>query len=208
MAATGLLGCGHDGAARNPKLSQAHSALGEDLVRRKDPEGAKRELIRAVQLDPENRDAHSLLGVIFFMEGVQKVNILDREQCLRGVAAEEQLKEANTEFRRAEEYFRTTLALSEKESRVDSDVLNYLANVALHFKRYDEAISLCRRALDNILFSQRQAALGTLGWAYFLKGDRASAARELRQSVFQEPRFCLGSPGDGTQRCRAPTSGE
>jgi len=71
-------------------------------------------------------------------------------------------------------------------------VLNYLANVALHFKRYDEAISLCRRALDNILFTQRQAALGTLGWAYFLKGDLASAARELRQSVFQEPRFCLG----------------
>ena len=166
--------------------------LGEDLVRRKDPEGAKRELIQAVQLDPENRDAHSLLGVIFFMEGVQKVNILDREQCLRGVAAEEQLREANKEFRRAEDYFRTTLALSEKESRVDSDVLNYLANVALHFKRYDEAVSLCKRALENILFTQRQTALGTLGWAYFLKGDRVSAARELRQSVFQEPRFCLG----------------
>jgi len=188
----GLLGCPHQGAVRNPKLAQAHYLLGDDMLRRKDAEGAKRELIRAVQLDPDNREAQNLLGVIFFLEGVQKLNILEREQCLTGVAAEEQMKEANKEFRRAEEYFKTVIALSDKEGRIDSEALNYLANVALHFKRYDEAIALCKRALDNILFSQRQTALGTLGWAYYQKGDRVGAARELRQSIFQEPRFCLG----------------
>jgi tetratricopeptide (TPR) repeat protein len=188
----GLAGCEHTGAVRNPKLAQSHYLLGEDALRRKDPEGAKRELIKAVELDPDNREAHNLLGVIFFLQGLQKLNILEREQCLKGVAATEQMNEANKEFRRAEEYFKTVVALSEKEKRTDSEALNYLANVALHFKRFDEAIGFCRRALENILYSQRQLALGTLGWAYFQKGDRASAARELRQAVFQEPRFCLG----------------
>jgi type IV pilus assembly protein PilF len=187
-----MAGCPHAGPQPNPKLSQAHFMLGEDMVRRKDPEGAKRELIKAVELDPDNHDAQNLLGVIFFLEGVQKLNILDREQCLKGLAADEQMKEANKEFKRAEEYFKATVAISEKENRIDSEALNYLANIALHFKRYDEAIARCKRALENILFTQRQAALGTLGWAYFQKGDKVGAARELRQAVFAEPKFCLG----------------
>jgi len=187
-----LSGCPKDGPARNPKLSQTHFLLGDDLLRKREPDGAKRELLKSIELDPDNREAHNLLGVIFFLEGVEKLNILERHRCLKGIAAREQREEANKEFRRAEEYLRTAIKLAEKESKVESDSLNYLANVALHFQRYDEAIAIAKKALDNILYTQRQLTLGTLGWAYFQKGDRVSAARELRQAVFHEPKFCLG----------------
>jgi Tfp pilus assembly protein PilF len=187
------MACNHtEGAKRKPDLSHTHYLIGDDLLRKKQPEGAKRELMKAIELDSLNRDAHQLLGMIFFLEGVHKMNLLEQEQCLKGIAAEEQKREANKEFRRAEEYLRESVKLGEKEKRVESDVLNTLGNIALHFKRYDDAIGYCRKALDNILYTQRQFALGTLGWAFHQKGDRQSAARELRQSIFHEPKFCVG----------------
>lgn len=184
--------CNHTQTKTDTKLSRTHFMMGEDYLKKKMPDSAKRELVRAIELDPENREAQMLLGVIFFLEGLQKANLVDREQCLKGLAAEEQRKVANDDFRRAEEYLKTAVGLSEKEKRIESEGLNYLANVALHFKRYDESISLCKKALDNILYSARQFALGTLGWAYYGKGDRVGAARELRQAIFHEPKFCVG----------------
>jgi len=80
--------CNHtEGAKRKPELSHTHYLIGEDLLRKKQPEGAKRELIKSVELDPDNKDAHQLLGMIFFLEGVHKMNLLEREQCLKGIAA-------------------------------------------------------------------------------------------------------------------------
>jgi type IV pilus assembly protein PilF len=184
--------CGTSTPVHNQKLSHTHYLLGDDYLKKKMPDAAKRELVRALELDSGNKEAMTLLGVIFFLEGMQKVNIIDRGRCLRGVAAEEQRKEANEDFRRSEEYFGSAVKLAEKEKKTDSDALNYLANVALHFKRYDESIALSKRALDNILYPSRQMALATLGWAYYSKGDRASAGRELRQAIFHEPRFCVG----------------
>lgn len=184
--------CPSGGVRRDVKLSHTHYLLGSDYIKRKLPQAAKRELMSAVELDPKNIDAHYLLGVIFFMEGVNKVNLLERRQCLEGLAAQEQRQEANKEFRRCEKYLLNVVKLSEKEKKARSDALNYLANVSLHFKRHDEAITRAKRALSNILYISRHLALGTLGWAYYHKGDLTGAARELRQSIFQEPRFCVG----------------
>jgi type IV pilus assembly protein PilF len=184
--------CGTTTPVRDEKLSNTHYLMGDDYLKKKMPDAAKRELVRAVELNPSNKEAVTLLGVIFFLEGMQKVNIIDRGRCLRGVAAEEQRKEANEDFRRSEEYFGSAVKLAEQDKKTDSDSLNYLANVALHFKRYDDSIAFSKKALDNILYSARQMALATLGWAYYNKGDRKSAARELRQAIFHEPRFCVG----------------
>jgi type IV pilus assembly protein PilF len=187
-----LAACPSAGTKRDPKLSETHYLLGSDYMKKKMPQLAKRELIMAVELDPDNLDAHELLGVLFFFEGVNKVNILERNQCLTGVAADEQRQEANREFRRCEEHLVKVIKLAEKDKKVESDALNYLANVSLHFKRYDEAINRAKKALSNILYVSRHLALGTLGWAYYQKGNLVAAARELRQSIFHEPRFCVG----------------
>lgn len=186
-------GCPSVTTEKNAKLSRTHYLLGSDYVKKKMPDAAKRELFKAIELDSENKEANQLLGVIYFLEGLQKMNLLERKQCLKGRAASEQRREANKEFRRCEQYFRRSLELEEqKEKKIDSDDLNYLANVALHFKRYDEAISLAKKSLDNILYASRHLALGTLGWAYYHKGNKVAAAKELRQSVFHEPKFCVG----------------
>jgi Tfp pilus assembly protein PilF len=185
-------GCPTAASNKNVKLSRTHYLLGADYVKKKMPDVAKRELFQALKLDPDNKDAHYLLGVIFFMEGLHKMNLLERVQCLKGAAASEQRREANKEFRRCEKYFKASVRLVENDKKIDSDGLNYLANVALHFKRYDDAIAFAKRSLDNILYTSRDLALATLGWAYFHKGDKVKAAKELRQAIFHNPKSCVG----------------
>jgi len=185
-----LGGC--PGPHYNPKLANTHYLIGADYIRKKMPQAAKSELMQAVKLDPDNSDAHYLLGVIFFMEGMNKINLLERVQCLSGIAAQEQRQEANKEFRRCEKQLLEVVRLAERERKERSDALNYLANVSLHFKRYEESISRAKKALTNILYVPRHLSLGTLGWAYYQRGDLVGAARELRQSIFHEPRFCVG----------------
>jgi tetratricopeptide (TPR) repeat protein len=177
---------------KNSKLSRTHYLLGSDYVKKKMPDAAKRELMRSVELDPANKDAQQLLGVIFFFEGMNKVNILERERCLKDTAAQEQRAEANKDFRLCEKHLLEAVRLGKKEKKTNSDALNYLANVSLHFKRYDEAITRAEQALSNILYASRHLALGTLGWAYYHKGKLGDAARELRQSIFHQPKFCVG----------------
>lgn len=193
IAALLLVGaCPSAQVKRDPKLSHTHFLLGSDYVKKKMPHAAKKELLEAVKLDPQNREAHELLGILFFMEGVGKVNTMERTQCLRGVAAEEQRSEANKEFRRSEVHLLEAVKLVDKDKKEGSDALTYLANISLHFKRYDEAVARAKQALSNILYVPRHLALGAMGWAYYHKGDLGSAARELRQSIFHEPKFCIG----------------
>jgi type IV pilus assembly protein PilF len=188
-----LAACPSGVTQRNPKLSHTHYLLGSDYMKKKMPDAAKQELVRAIELDPENKDAHRLLGMLYFFEGLRKVNLAERVQCLKGIAAEEQRREANKEFRRCEKHLLLAVKLGEKDKeKKDSESLNYLANVSLHFKRYDEAIGRAKKALSNILYVSRHVALGNLGWAYYHKGDLVGAARELRQAIFHEAKFCLG----------------
>jgi Tfp pilus assembly protein PilF len=177
---------------RNEKLAHTHALLGADYLRKKMPMAAKQELVTALDLDPENPEAHELLGVLNFHEGLQKLNLLDRDQCLKGRAASEQIALANMDFRLAEDHTKKFVNLSEKENKTESNALVYLANIAIHFKRYDEAIALSTRALNNIVFAQRHLALAARGWAYLLKGKKEAAEGDFRQSIYHEPRFCLG----------------
>ncbi|MCC6746537.1 MAG: tetratricopeptide repeat protein [Deltaproteobacteria bacterium] len=192
VSCVAVLACDGQSTQRNTKLAGTHYLLAADLVRKRNPEGAKAELMRALELDPDNRDAHQLLGVVFYLEGVHAMNFLEREQCLEGRAAQEQREVANERFRRAEQHLARSVKLAAQERTIQSEDLTNLASVALHFKRYDEAIQHCDKALQNILFTNRFTALGNRGWAYFLKGDRVRAARDLRQALFYQPKFCIG----------------
>jgi type IV pilus assembly protein PilF len=184
-------GCGHS-PVRNSKLSQTHYLLGEDYFRKKQPDESRRELLQALALDDENEEANQLLGVISFLEGLHRVNEIEIDHCLKGEEAQEQREEAKKEFLKSESYFQRAIGLAEKEKKIESEALNYLANIALYLKRYDEAIALGKRALENITFTQQHLPLSALGWAYYQKGEKARAARELRQAIFHDPQFSLG----------------
>lgn len=192
MLLAAVVACDTGSVQRNAKLSNTHFLLGQDYLKRKNPQAAKQELLKALELDPENQEAHQLVGVVFFMEGVHAMNFIERRQCLKGSAASEQREVANETFRDAEKHFHKAVALSGKDGKIESEALNYLANIAIHFKRYKKAVEYTTRALENIMYGNRHMALGVRGWAYALKGDYADAARDLRQALFHQEGFCVG----------------
>lgn len=186
------LSCAHESKQdRDPGLSMVHYRLGSDYFGKKMPRQAKVELLRALELDETNQRANYLLGVLFFVEGVHAANYIDRAQCLRGTAAEEQRRTVNERLRDAHKYLTKAVELAEQQKQKESEALNYLANIAIHFERYDEAIRMCSSALKNVLYAQQHLALGNRGWARFKKGDLEGAGRDLRQALYHRPDACL-----------------
>ena len=192
LAVLAPAGCATHSTKRQASLSKTHVLLAQDYLQKKNPEGAKQELFKALKVDPESEDAHRLLGIVFFLEGVHAMNFVDRTQCLKGSAATEQRELASAKFRDAEKHLLRSLGKAKEDAQSKSDTLNYLANVALHFGRYDQAITYATRAADSILYTSRYMALGTRGWSHFKKGQHALAARDLRQALFHQPKFCVG----------------
>jgi len=180
-------------AQRDFDLSRTYYRMGADYLRKRRPLDAKRELKKSIKLDPQHRDPVYMLGVLLFVEAMHKLNIIDRSQCLKGNEADEQRKVANEVFRRAEKQFKKARKMAKEfEDKPDTDSTIYLANIALHFKRYKEAIKLSKIAMKNDVHPSRHLALAVLGWAYFKLGKLDKAARELRQSMYDRPKFCLG----------------
>jgi tetratricopeptide (TPR) repeat protein len=178
---------------RNFDLSQTHYRMGADYLSKRKPLAARRELRKALKLDPENREAHHLLGILMFVEGMHKLNLVDRTQCLRGSEADEQRAVANIEFRKAEGYLKTSVKMAkEVEEKIQSEGLVYLANIALHFKRYKEAVSLSDQAMVNDLYGGKHLAQAVKGWALYKQRKLKAAAREFRQVIYERPNFCLG----------------
>ena len=83
--------------------------------------------------------------------------------------------------------------LHDTADRPDSpEAWNSVAVTALHFQRWDEAVTASERALSNAIYRQPWAAQGNLGWAYFNKKEYLRAAKELRTALFANPQFCVG----------------
>ena len=180
-------------ADRNFDLSRTHYRMGANLLSKQKPLEARRELRKALQLDPTNREAHHLLGILFFVEGMHKLNLVDRTQCLKGSEADEQRTVANIEFRSAEGYLKTSVKMAKEiEGKIESEGLVYLANIALHFKRYKEAVDLSKLALSNDLYGGKHLAQAVKGWALYKQRKYKAAGREFRQMIYGRPSFCLG----------------
>jgi Tfp pilus assembly protein PilF len=92
------------------------------------------------------------------------------------------------QFKKAEEQFQKAVTLKPQFS----EARNNLAVVMIHFGRYDEAVQQEERALANIVYHEPYVAEGNLGLAYLEKHDFARASKALRQSLFEQPKFCVG----------------
>lgn len=57
--------------------------------------------------------------------------------------------------------------------------------------RHAEAMVLYEEALDDLLYPTPYLARANLGWAYFQQGNFELAQTNLRQSLAQNPSFCL-----------------
>ena len=153
------------------------------------PSGALALMERLVDAQPEGPDAYLMLAGLYSESGrVQDaVTVLDR-------AAQRFPDDRSLLFRRgsilsdaqrpveAEQAFRQLIALEPTHA----DALNFLGYMfAERGERLDEAIALIGRALDGD--PDNPSYLDSLGWAYFKKGDMASAEKYLSRAAAALP---------------------
>lgn len=127
-----------------------------------DPQTAMREFERALELNPEMPEALHARGVL--------LHVVFRR-----------LDEAQASYRKA-------LELQPKFS----DAHTNLGNLYLDEKRYDEAITEYEAALNDMMYRTPFIAQANLGWALYKKGEVGKAVGQLKASVTQNPKFCLG----------------
>jgi type IV pilus assembly protein PilF len=183
-----LSACGPAATRVDPEASQKRYLLGADYFTKGLVEPALEELMKAVELDPNNADAHNLLGLVWLRKGAEAEELSTRNQCLKGEALALEKQESDTQFKKAEEQLRKAITLKKDFS----EARNNLAVVMIHFGRYDEAVELEEKALANIVYREPYTAQGNLGQAYLEKHDFVRAAKALRQALFEQPKFCVG----------------
>jgi Tfp pilus assembly protein PilF len=184
----GALQCTPATTRIDPEASEKRYLLGADYFEKRMFRPALEELLKAIELNPQNQDAHYLLGLLSLEQASESESMIERLSCVSGDEARLERQEIDERFKKAEEEFRKAIA-----AKPDfSEAWNSLAVVALHFQRWDEAISSTEKALSNALYRQPWAAQGNLAWAYYQKKEYLRAAKELRTALFANPQFCVG----------------
>lgn len=136
------------------------------------PRGALESLRRAIQLDPQNAQAHLYLGIVL---GAQQV--FDR---------------AESELRQAVTLYQLRVREDESERAQLADARNYLASVLFNMQRYDESIAMARLVIEEITYPAAHTAWGTVGMASIGKGDYAQAVTALQRAIAIQPNYCAG----------------
>ncbi len=180
--------CGPAQTRVDPEASQKRYLLGADYFNKGLVQPALEELLKAVELDPNNPDAHNLLGLVWLRKGAEAEELATRNQCLKGESLALEKAEADAQFKKAQAQFEKAIAVKPDFS----EARNSLAVVMIHQGRYDDAVALEEKALSNILYREPYVAEGNLGQAYLEKHDLVRAAKALRQALFEQPKFCVG----------------
>jgi Tfp pilus assembly protein PilF len=127
---------------------------------------AIRNLVRAIETDPKNDEAHYLLGIIRLGRG---------------------------ELDEAEKHLRETVRLrKDRDPAGHAGALNNLGVLLIHQKRYEEAAAVLKQSAEEVMNREPWLAFGNLGWAYIELGRYDEAIEVLRRSVFDQPKYCVG----------------
>lgn len=163
-----LAGCA-GGPSRDQVLrSQREYDLGVGLWQEHNLAGAFEHLLEAIALDPDNAEAHLLLGKLFMIH--------------------------RHDYERAEEHLREALRAHQAvdaRAGLPADVKNTLGVLYIHAERYDDAIEVLREAARDLMNREPAVSWSNLGWAYLEKGEPDEALRVLQQAVQIAPDLCL-----------------
>lgn len=169
-AGISLSACVGGPSEEDVRRSQAEYDLGVGLMQEQNVAGAFQHLREAIRLDPDNADAHLLLGTLHLFRGEYD----DSERHLR-------------------EALRANAALGGAgRPALNAEANNSLGVLYIHARRYDDAVTVLRQATGDLMNRTPHLAWGNLGWAYLEQGDHAQAEQALTQAVQLQPRFCGG----------------
>jgi type IV pilus assembly protein PilF len=173
---------------QNRELALKKYELGNDYFYKRMYEPAMAEALKAIELDPQNADAHNLVGALMLQKGVGQIQFIEIEQCIKGQASAMLRGEANTKLKEAQTQFEAALAARPGDPRA----LHNLAVVKMHFKDYEAVLQLEQKALESPLFTDKHLARGEMGWAHYQKKDYVKALKDLLEAVRLQPRYCVG----------------
>jgi Tfp pilus assembly protein PilF len=181
-------GCPRPGEPADPKRSDTRLELAKDYLRHGDFVSAEGQARKALEFDDRNVEALNVLGLVDYLHAVNNFKLLEIDDCLTGVDAEELRQEMDQFLTRADRQFARAVAL-------EDDYGDAWANrglVAFHLDQYGAAVGYLSRALAH---PQRLGNIGLtradLGWAYFHQRDIARAAKELRQAEQFNSGMCV-----------------
>jgi type IV pilus assembly protein PilF len=173
---------------RDPEQSHIRYELAVGYFRDRRVEAALEELQKALESDPQNADAHHMLGIIALNQGHDYLVQLETASCLKGRDAELVRADATRKFRDAQQSLNRAVTIQPELSTA----WNNLSVAALALQEWDEAIQAARNALKNVTYAEPEVARANLGWAYFHKGELQNAWKELHEAVSRAPGFCVG----------------
>jgi type IV pilus assembly protein PilF len=172
---------------RDPDQSFIRYQLGVEYFKSQRLEAAVEELEKALAADPENADAHNMLGLIALRQGHDYVAQGETSACLSGRDAELVRQDATRRFRQAEEHFRRAVAYR----REFPGAWNNLAVAALQLEEWPAAVTAASEALKDSTYTEPEFARANLGWAYLQMKDTQKAWKELHEAVARAPTFCV-----------------
>jgi type IV pilus assembly protein PilF len=173
---------------RDPDQSFVRYQLGVEYFQGRRIEAAIEELEKALVADPENADAHNMLGIIALRQGHDYVEQAETSACLTGREGDLVRQDAAQRFREAERRLR----LAVKYRPEFPAAWNNLAVAALALHDWPTAIEAAGTAIKDSTYAEPEVARANLGWAYLQNKQLEKAWKELHEAVARSPKFCVG----------------
>ncbi len=148
--------------------SQREYDMGVGLWGEQNLPAAFEHLLRAVELDPDNAEAHLFLGNLFMIH--------------------------RRDYAQAEHHFRQTIRANEAvpgRAGLAADAKNSMGVLFVHAGRTEDAVRVLREAASDLMNREPAVSWTNLGWAYYERGEHAQALEALLQAVQISPTLCM-----------------
>ena len=165
---TAALGCAGGPTREQVQQAQREYDLGVGLWGEQNVAGAFEHLLEAIRLDPDNSEAHLMLGNLYMIH--------------------------RHDFDQAETHFQEAIranGAAPLRSGLEADARNSLGVLYIHAERLDEATVVLRESAADLMNREPAVAWTNLGWAYQQQGQSDQALEALSQAVRLSPMLCM-----------------